>query len=81
MFLAAVARPRVEPATGETFDGKIGIWLFSKVVAAQLSSKNRKKGTLEAKPIDVNRDTYRCYIIEKVLYKKVKDGMEFETST
>jgi hypothetical protein len=59
MFLAAVARPRKDPVTGEwIFNGKIGIWPFVKKVAAKRASRNRPRGTIETKPITVDREVY-----------------------
>jgi hypothetical protein len=59
MFLAAVARPRKDPLTGEwTFSGKIGIWPFVKKIAAKRASRNRPRGTIETKPITVDREVY-----------------------
>ncbi|XP_042009191.1 uncharacterized protein LOC121757765 [Salvia splendens] len=51
MFMCAVSRP-VFGLDGLTkFDGKLGIFPFTELVAAQRKSKNRAKGTLETKPI------------------------------
>ena len=67
MFLCAVARPRYN-AQGEcTFDGKIGMWPFVESSIAQRASVNRPAGTLEWKPVSVDKDRYRTFMIEKVL--------------
>ena len=67
MFLAAVARPRFNREGNCVFDGKIGIWPFVHRVEAQKSSKNRPKGTLETKCVNITKDLYRDYMINKVL--------------
>lgn len=67
MFLCAVARPRVNPATGEWFDGRIGLWPFAKYVHAVRSSRNRPAGTLELKPYNVDHASYRDMMISHVI--------------
>nr|ABA96632.1 transposon protein, putative, Mariner sub-class [Oryza sativa Japonica Group] len=51
MFLAAVARPRYNEEGICTFDGKIGLWPFTKKEPAQRASQNRPRGTLVTKTI------------------------------
>lgn len=63
MFMCAVARPRPEV----DFDGKIGIWAFKKVEAAQRNSKNHRRGDLVTKPENVDKDTYREMLLNNVL--------------
>jgi hypothetical protein len=66
MFLAAVMRPII--ISGEVlFDGKLGIWPFVSEEPAQRTSKNRAAGTIEIKPVSVDRDTYRAMLIENVI--------------
>lgn len=67
MFLAAVARPRFDKNGNVLFDGKIGIWAFTEEVAALRSSKNRLRGTLELKPINVDTEVYREKILKDLL--------------
>lgn len=67
MFLTAVARPRWDTSRNQWFDGKIGIWPFVEDVPAKRNSKNRGKGTLEKKPINVDSIVYRDYMMNKVL--------------
>ena len=67
MFLCAVARPRWDAHRGHRWDGKLGIWPFAKQVAAQRSSRNIPRGTLEWKPISVTKEVYREFLIEKLL--------------
>ena len=67
MFLAAVARPRWNHSKNQWFDGKLGIWPFVEEVPAQRDSKNRQKGTLETKCVNVDRNTYKAFLIEKLL--------------
>lgn len=67
MFLCAVAKPR------GGWDGKLGIWPFVIKEAAERSSVNRPRGTLVTKSINVTRDIYRDFIINKVL-PAIRDG-------
>lgn len=67
MFLAAVARPRLDPVKNEFFDGKIGIWPFIKYEPAKRNSKNRCAGTEVASPVVVDKNEYRQMLINKVL--------------
>lgn len=62
MFLCAVGKPHERP-DGTFFDGKIGIWHFTVQVAAVRSSKNRPRGTMETKNVNVTAETFK----EKVL--------------
>ncbi|CAM9980194.1 unnamed protein product [Discosporangium mesarthrocarpum] len=66
MFLAAVARPRMI-SDGVWFDGKIGTWPIADTVAAMLSRKNRKKGTMMLKPATVNAERYKALMIDKAI--------------
>lgn len=66
MFLCAVARPQYDYNRKSYFDGKIGLWPFVHMVPAQRSSRNRSAGTLEMKPLTVNREIYRSFLTEKV---------------
>lgn len=67
MFLAAVAHPRFDEHGNCTFDGKVGLWPFVERVRAQRSSHNRPRGTLETKSVNVTKDVYRQYVLDKVL--------------
>ncbi|XP_026438869.1 uncharacterized protein LOC113337402 [Papaver somniferum] len=68
MFLSAVARPRFDAAGNVIFDGKIGIWAFVFMVAAQRTSKNRVAGTIEMRPMkSVTKIVTRSFLIEKLL--------------
>ena len=67
MFLCAQARPRYDPNTKKTWDGKIGIWPIGEWVEAQRSSSKRAKGTLVWKDKKVDGDTYMDFLVEKVL--------------
>ena len=67
MFLAPVARPRLD-ADGECmFDGKIGMRPFVERVEAKRTSKNREKGMIETKVVPVNKNRYWEFMIEKVV--------------
>ena len=67
MFLAAVARPRFDHSRNKFFDGKVGIWPFVVREPAQRKSKNREAGTLVTKPINVTKEIYCDFLINKVL--------------
>ena len=72
MFLCAQARPRmVRVGTREDnqrmWDGKIGIWPIGDWKAAQRASVNRPAGTMEFHGRSVDRDTYREYLVNKVI--------------
>ena len=50
------------------FDGKIGIWPFITQEPAKRSSKNRKRGELETKPIQsITKEHIRAMLITNVL--------------
>ena len=67
MCLTAVARPREIAATGEWWDGKIGMWFFITEYTAQRRSRNRLAGTKETKTVKVNREVTVNMIIENLL--------------
>lgn len=67
MFLAAVARPRYDPQKKKQFDGKIGIWPFVVQEPAKRNSKNREKGTMVTKPIEVTKAVYVEMITKNVI--------------
>ncbi|KAH9101249.1 hypothetical protein LEN26_015845 [Aphanomyces euteiches] len=61
MFLCAVARPR------DGWDGKVGCWEITETTAARRTSKNRPAGTPLTIPATMNREKYRCMLLENVL--------------
>jgi transposase len=67
MFLCATARPRFDDNGQCTFDGKIGIWPIVEQVPARRASRARPAGTLVTKTLNVNKDLYRRYLLEKVI--------------
>ena len=67
MFLCAIARPRYNDAGTCIFDGKIGMWPFVEIRIARRSSPNQPAGTPETKVINCNKETYRRFMIEKVV--------------
>ena len=67
VFIAAVARPRHNPATNTLFDGKIGLWSFTEKKPAQRSSRNRAAGTLVTKCVEVTKETYKAKFISGVI--------------
>ncbi|CAM9241166.1 unnamed protein product, partial [Pylaiella littoralis] len=67
MFIAAVARPRHNPATNAPFNGKVGLWAFTEKVPAVRNSRNRAAGTLVTKCAEVTKETYKAKLIEGVI--------------
>ncbi|MFZ9075472.1 MAG: hypothetical protein ACO2Z3_06685 [Flavobacteriaceae bacterium] len=73
MFLAPIARPRRNPSgNGFEFDGEIGIWPFVVQEPAKRSSRNRVRGTLVTKPINVSKEVFRSYLLEKMIPEIVR---------
>lgn len=67
MCLTAMACPRQNPVTKEWWDGKIGTWFFIKKIPAKRSSKHRPAGTLESKPVKVNKLVFTQKCLEDLL--------------
>eukprot|EP00904_Undaria_pinnatifida_P000354 jgi/Undpi1/10319/HiC_scaffold_28.g12770.m1 len=69
MFLAAVARPRHNPAINSLFDGKIGLWAFTERVQAVRSSRNRAAGSMVTNNncVEVTKETYKEKLINGVI--------------
>ncbi|XP_047962003.1 uncharacterized protein LOC125206824 [Salvia hispanica] len=68
MFMAAVCRPLIGSDGEIIFDGKIGLFPFTEIVPAKRSSKNRPKGTLETKPIQlVNKEVMTACLINQIV--------------
>lgn len=69
MFIAVVAWPRFDDASGQYIDGKIGIWPLVYTKLAKWNSNNRTTGTLEMKPVfSVNKvQVIRACFLEKLL--------------
>ncbi|KAH9107657.1 hypothetical protein AeMF1_017043 [Aphanomyces euteiches] len=67
MFLVAVACPRYDHAAKKLFEGKLGVWPFVTQERAQRGSKNRPKGTLETKPINVDGDVYQEKMVNEAI--------------
>jgi hypothetical protein len=67
MFLCAIARPRYDAEGNCTFDGKIGMWPFVEHTVAQRRSDNRERGDPVTNVISCNRETYRRFLIDKLL--------------
>ena len=67
MFMCAVTRPLFGRNGEVLFGGKIGIFPFIERVPAKRSSKNRRAGTIETKPIEsITKEVTKDYIINKV---------------
>ncbi|XP_057811364.1 uncharacterized protein LOC131025581 [Salvia miltiorrhiza] len=68
MFICAASRPIFGDNGEVLFDGKIGIFHFTKQVPAKRSSKNRVAGTLETKPIEsITKEVYKECVINKMI--------------
>jgi DNA-binding Lrp family transcriptional regulator len=67
MFISAQARPRWDPAKKKMWDGKIGMWPITKIVAAKRNSKNRPRGTLETKTMEVTKAVSRTLLIKNII--------------
>ncbi|XP_074317958.1 uncharacterized protein LOC141654740 [Silene latifolia] len=68
MFMCAVCRPIYSEDGELLFDGKIGMFPFTKQQPAARSSINRPRGTMETKPIDsITKQVTRECIIEQVI--------------
>jgi hypothetical protein len=68
MVLGALARLRFDSQENCIFDGKIGCFPFVIYEAAKRSSKNRRAGTIEMKPLDsTKKGISREFLIDKVL--------------
>ncbi|XP_057532862.1 uncharacterized protein LOC130810746 [Amaranthus tricolor] len=68
MFMCAVAKPIFTTNGDVFFDGKIGIWLFITQEPGKRTSKNRKSGELETKPIQsITKEHIRAMLITNVL--------------
>ncbi|CAM9338776.1 unnamed protein product, partial [Scytosiphon promiscuus] len=67
MFLGAVARPRRDTITNTMFDGKIGLYPFTKQERAQRSGRYRPTGEMVTKMVEVTKETYKKMLIEHVI--------------
>lgn len=67
MFLSACAKPRFIHHNHQWWDGKIGIWPIGFVGEAARASRNRPAGTPVWQNINMTRDVYREYLMDKVL--------------
>ena len=66
MFLAAVGRPRRDTVNNRNFDGKIGIFPFTRRVAAQRNSRHRAAGTMETRMVEVTKAVYKEKMLNDV---------------
>ncbi|KAK9714312.1 hypothetical protein RND81_06G085800 [Saponaria officinalis] len=68
MFMCAVSRPLYSEDGELLFDGKIGMFPFTKQQPAARRSKNRARGTLETKPINsITKQVTKECIIQQVI--------------
>lgn len=67
MLFCAVARPKYDYTRNAYFDENFGIWAFVDVVPGKQTSKHILVGTLELGSINVKRESYKKFLIEKVL--------------
>ncbi|KAK9740214.1 hypothetical protein RND81_03G019600 [Saponaria officinalis] len=68
MFMCAVSRPVYSPEGELLFDGKIGMFPFTKQQPAARRSRYRQRGTMETKAIEsITKEVTKAWIIEKVI--------------
>jgi len=67
MCLTAMTRPRQNAVTKEWWDGNISTWFFIEKVPAKQLSKHRPAGTLESKPVKMNKQLFTQKCIEDLL--------------
>jgi hypothetical protein len=67
MFLCAVARPRMNPLTGQMFDGKIGAWPIGDFGEAIRNSVHRPRGAEVWRNESMTRIKYKDMLINQVL--------------
>lgn len=66
--MCVVTRPLISENGEVLFDGKIGIFPFTKQVPAKRKSKNRSAGTMETKPIEsITKAVTKEFLINKVI--------------
>ena len=66
--MCAVAKPIYSSNGDVIFDEKIGMWPFIRQEPAKRSSKNRRRGELETKPIQsITKDHMRAMLITNVI--------------
>ena len=73
MFTGVVARPRFDPHRNRYFNGKIGIFPYTKQDPAQRSSRNRPRGTLVTKQVEVTKEVYKKMLLDNVI-PAIKDS-------
>ena len=74
MFLAAVGRPQFNEEGDCVFNGLLGIWPFVQKEEAKRNSKNRPKGTLVTKSVDVNSKVFYNAVVDKV-FPAIRENM------
>ncbi|XP_057530102.1 uncharacterized protein LOC130808661 [Amaranthus tricolor] len=68
MFMCTVAKQIYSSNGNVIFDGKIGMWPFISQEPAKRSSKNRRRGELETKPIrSITKEHMRVMLITNVI--------------
>ncbi|CAM9436440.1 unnamed protein product, partial [Pylaiella littoralis] len=65
--LGAVARPRRNTTNNTDFDGKIGLYPFTRQEAAQRNSRNRAAGTIVTKTVEVTKERYKKMMLDHVI--------------
>ena len=58
------------------WDGKVGIWPFVQIKPAQKDSANRPKGTMEMKPMLVDRNAVREMMMNNLIPAIKKNGQD-----
>jgi len=62
-----MTRPCKNPLTKEWWDRKIGTWFFIEKITAKRSFKHRPAGTLELKPVKVNKLAFTQKCLDDLL--------------
>ncbi|CAM9375651.1 unnamed protein product [Laminaria digitata] len=66
MFLAVVGRPRRDTVNNRNFDGKIGIFPFTRRAPARRNSRNRGVGTMVTHMVEVTKTLYKEKMLVEV---------------
>lgn len=65
--LVAVALPRRNNDTNSCFNGKIALWHFVERSPAQRASRNRQRGELVTRCVEVSKESYKEMLIDNVI--------------
>ena len=75
MFLAAVARPRLDPHMRKIFNGKLGIRPFIVKETAQSAGRNRPRGAIVTKAMtSVTKQEVRSFLMRSCILPFAESG-------